>query len=223
MKRLPVQTPAMARRFLLGVVALAALAWPAEVVAQGVKATVLSIGDGDTIRVRQAGKALTVRLACIDAPETAQGSYGQQARNYLQQRLPVGREVRLEVKTTDRYGRSVAEVISEININLAMVEDGQAFAYRQYLSGCNAKEYLDAEYRASRRRYGVWQVEGGITRPWDFRRGRRSAVIPDGTTPGGRRYRCSEISSYAKAQELLRQGHSYLDGNGDGEACESLR
>jgi hypothetical protein len=48
-------------------------------------------------------------------------------------------------------------------------------------------------------------------------------VIPDGTTPGGRRYRCSEIGSYDRAQELLRQGHSYLDGNGDGEACESLR
>ena len=213
----------MARTFLLGVVALTALAWPAEVVAQGVSATVLSIGDGDTIRVRQAGKALTVRLACIDAPETAQGPYGQQARSYLQQRLPVGREVSLEVKTTDRYGRTVAEVISEININLALVEDGQAFAYRQYLRGCDAKEYLDAEYRASRRRFGVWQVPGGITRPWDFRRGRRSAAIPDGTTPGGRRYRCSEISSYAKAQELLRQGHSYLDGNADGEACESLR
>ena len=185
--------------------------------------TILSIGDGDSIRVRQGGKVLTVRLACIDAPETAQGPYGQQARNYLQQRLPVGREVSLEVKTTDRYGRSVAEVISEININLVLVEDGQAFAYRQYLSGCNAKEYMDAEYRASRRRYGVWQVEDGITRPWDFRRGRRSAVIPDGTTPGGRRYRCSEISSYAKAQELLRQGHSNLDGNDDGEACEMLR
>jgi hypothetical protein len=103
------------------------------------------------------------------------------------------------------------------------VEDGQAFAYRQYLSGCDAKEYLDAEYRASRRRYRVWQVEGGITRPWDFRRGRRSAAIPDGTTPAGRRYRCSEISSYDRAQELLRQGHSYLDGNDDGEACEMLR
>ena len=206
MKRLPVQTPAMARRFLLGVVALAALAWPSEVVAQGVMATVLSIGDGDTIRVRQAGKALTVRLACIDAPETAQSPYGQQARTYLQQRLPIGREVSLDIKTTDRYGRSVAEVISEININLALVEDGQAFAYRQYLSGCNAKEYLDAEYRASRRRYGVWQVEGGITRPWDFRRARRSAVITDATTPGGRRYRCSEINSYERAQELLARG-----------------
>ena len=223
MKRLPVQTPAMARKFLLGVVALAALAWPSEVVAQGVKVTVLSIGDGDTIRVRQAGKALTVRLACIDAPETAQSPYGQQARAYLQQRLPIGREVSLEVKTTDRYGRSVAEVFSGVNINLALVEDGQAFAYRQFLRGCDAKAYLEAEERASRARLGVWQVPGGITRPWDFRRARRAEAIPDGTTPGGRRYRCKEIGSYAKAQELLRQGHSYLDGNGDGEACESLR
>jgi endonuclease YncB( thermonuclease family) len=223
MKRLPVQTPAMGRKFLLGVVALAALAWPSEVVAQGVKATVLSIGDGDTIRVRQAGKALTVRLACIDAPETAQTPYGLKSRQYLQQRLPIGREVSLNIKTTDRYGRSVAEVISESNINLALVEDGKAFAYRQYLSGCDAKAYLEAEERASRARLGVWQVPGGITRPWDFRRGRRSAAIPDGTTPGGLRYRCKEIGSYAKAQELLRQGHSYLDGNGDGEACESLR
>jgi len=223
MKRLPVQAAAMARTFLVRVVALAALAWPAGGLAQGVKATVLSIGDGDTIRVRQAGKALTVRLACIDAPETAQSPYGQQARTYLQQRLPIGREVNLDIKTTDRYGRSVAEVFSGVNINLALVEDGQAFAYRQYLSGCDAKAYLEAEERASRARLGVWQVKGGITRPWDFRRARRSAVIPDGTTPGGRRYRCSEISSYAKAQELLRQGHSYLDGNGDGEACEALR
>ena len=223
MKRLPVQAAAMARTFLLGVLALAALAWPSEVVAQGVKATVLSIGDGDTIRVRQAGKALTVRLACIDAPETAQTPYGLKSRQYLQQRLPIGREVSLNIKTTDRYGRSVAEVISESNINLALVEDGKAFAYRQYLSGCDAKAYLEAEERASRARLGVWQVPGGITRPWDFRRGRRSAVIPDGTTPSGRRYRCSEISSYARAQELLRQGHSYLDGNGDGEACASLR
>ena len=212
----------MALRWLPLLLVLAALL-PGAGSAQALKGEVLSIGDGDTIRVRQGGRAITVRLACIDAPETAQRPYGQQARSYLQQRLPIGREVILDVKTTDRYGRSVAEVISDININLAMVEDGQAFAYRQYLGGCDAKEYLDAEYRASRRRYGVWQVPGGITRPWDFRRGRRSAAIPDGTTPGGRRYRCNEIGSYARAQELLRQGHTYLDGDGDGEACERLR
>ncbi len=138
------------------------------------RATVLSSGDGDTIRVRQNGKTVTVRLACIDAPETAQSPYRQQARRYLQQRLRVGATVSLIEKTRDRYGRTVAEVVSTININPAMVEDGQAFAYRQYLGGCDAKEYLDAEYRASRRRYGVWQVPGGITRPWDFRRKRGS-------------------------------------------------
>ena len=128
----------------------------------------------------------------------------------------------LEVKAIDSYGRTVAEVIDGININLALVEAGLAFAYRQYLGGCDAKAYLEAEERASSSRLGVWQLQGGITRPWDFRRRRRSAAIPDGTTPGGRRYRCKEIGSYAKAQELLRQGHTYLDGNGDGEACESL-
>jgi endonuclease YncB( thermonuclease family) len=219
---LPMQTPSMTRRFLLAAAVLVALSWPDLAVAQ-VGTTILSIGDGDTIRVRQAGKALTVRLACIDAPETAQSPYGQQARAYLQQRLPIGREVSLEFKATDRYGRTVAEVISGININLALVEAGLAFAYRQYLRGCDAKGFLGAEERASRARLGVWQVPGGITRPWDFRRARRAEAIPDGTTPGGRRYRCKEIGSYAKAQELLRQGHSYLDGNGDGEACESLR
>ena len=85
----------------------------------------------------------------------------------------------LTVKTTDRYGRAVAEVFSGVNNNLALVEGGQAFAYRQYLGGCNANDYLDAEHRASRRRYGVWQVEGGITRPWDFRRQRRGVVPGD--------------------------------------------
>ena len=223
METLAVQTPAMGNKTLLVAVALMAFASPDRVAAQAVTATVLSIGDGDTIRVSQAGRAVTVRLACIDAPETAQSPYGQLARTFLQQRLPIGREVSLDVKTTDRYGRSVAEVFSGVNINLALVEDGQAFAYRQYLGGCNAKVYLAAESRASRRRLGVWQVRGGITRPWDFRRGRRAAVITDGTTPGGRRYRCKEIGSYAKAQELLRQGHTYLDSNSDGEACESLR
>lgn len=130
---------------------------------------VLSIGDGDTIRVRQGRRTVTVRLACIDAPEMAQSPWGEQARRDLQQRLPLGREVSLNVQTTDRYGRTVAEVIDGININLALVADGQAFAYRRYLAACDPRDYLEAEARARRRRLGVWQVDGGITRPWAFR------------------------------------------------------
>jgi len=72
----------------------------------------------------------------------------------------------------------------------------------------------------------VWSTPGGITRPWDVRRARRTGTGPAASTPAstpwGRRYRCSEIGSHALAQTLLRQGHSYLDRDGDGEACESL-
>jgi len=155
--------------------------------AEPLKGTVLSIGDGDTIRVLHGQQRLTIRLACIDAPEMAQAPYGAQSRAYLQTRLRIGSPVTVLPQTIDRYGRTVAEVIGEINLNLALLEDGQAFAYRRYLNQCNAKEYLDAEYRASRHRYGVWLVPGGITRPWDFRRLRRS---------GGR---VSQASSSARA------------------------
>ena len=207
--------------------AAGAAAWisgePVALAAGDFQATVLSVGDGDTLRVSRGGVPLTLRLACIDAPEMAQGPYGARSRTYLLSRLPRGRQVTVHPTTTDRYGRTVAEVISEININLVMVEDGQAFAYRKYLHQCDGQAYLEAEYRASRHRYGVWQVEGGITRPWAYRHGHRAAAIPDGTTPGGQRFRCRTLGSYARAQELLRQGHTYLDGNGDGEACETLR
>jgi endonuclease YncB( thermonuclease family) len=50
------------------------------------------VGDGDTIRVRMNGKPITVRLACIDAPEMAQRPYGQNARQYLQQQYALPQE-----------------------------------------------------------------------------------------------------------------------------------
>ena len=95
-------------------------------------ATVLSIGDGDTISVLERGQKLKVRLACIDAPETAQNPYGMASRNQLKALLPLGSTVSLRVQAVDRYGRSVAEVIGKGPINLAMVQNGQAFVYRQY-------------------------------------------------------------------------------------------
>jgi endonuclease YncB( thermonuclease family) len=136
------------------------------------RAQVVSIGDGDTIRVRHGAKVETIRLACIDAPEMAQVPYGDQARRYLQTRLRLEQEVTIHPLNTDRYGRTVAEVIGDINLNLALVEDGQAFVYPKYLGQCDATAYLNAEYRASRHRFGIWQLPGGIERPWQFRHGR---------------------------------------------------
>ena len=215
----------MGTRLRLGLLLVALTGWPAVAGAQGQSATVVSIGDGDTIRVRQAGKAITVRLACIDAPELAQSPWGQQARAQLQTMAPVGSAVMLRRKATDRYGRSVAEVSrGGRSINQALVARGGAFVYWAYISGCDRQRYSRLETEARLRGLGVWSTPGGITRPWDFRRSRRRTTSSTrGSAPGGRSYRCREIGSHARAQQLLRQGHTYLDGDGDGEACESLR
>lgn len=137
------------------------------------RATVLSVGDGDSLRVRHDGQTRKLRLACIDAPELAQAPHGERARAYLRTRLPVGSRVWIRPVDTDRYGRTVAEVIGEINVGLAMVEDGWAFVHPRHVEACAAEEYRQAEFRASRHRYGLWQEPGGIERPWVFRREQR--------------------------------------------------
>ena len=105
-------------------------------------ASVLSVGDGDTITVTEGSRRIKVRLACIDAPETSQSPYGMEARKALQVLLPIGSQVTLNSKATDRYGRSVAEVFKgSANINQSLVGSGNAFVYWQYISGCDRKTY----------------------------------------------------------------------------------
>ena len=200
--------------FLLSAVLL--LAAPAHA------ASVLSIGDGDTITVTEGSKRIKVRLACIDAPETSQSPYGMKERKKIQGLLPIGSQVTLRTKATDRYGRSVSEVLrGAININQSLVGSGNAFVYWQYIGGCDRQTYSRLENDARLKRMGVWGVPGGIQRPWDFRKGRKgSSTSASGGYSSGK-YRCREIGSWSKAQELLKQGHTYLDRDGDGEACES--
>ena len=126
------------------------------------------------------------------------------------------------------------------NINLAIRSGGQAFTCRKYLSACNGSAYLGAEAAAQRQRVGVWAVPGGIQRPWDWRKGTRpptastaapflpaAGVAVPAAAPaggyGGRKLACRQIGNFARAQELLKQGHAYLDRSGDGVACESMR
>ena len=137
---------------------------------------VLSVGDGDTIRVSSPNGATktTVRLACIAAPETSQAPYGNAARQALQEQLPIGTEISLRTKATDRYGRTVAEVmVGTTNINQELVAAGAAFVYWQYIEGCDRETYSRLENEARLKSLGVWAVPGGIQRPWAYRRGRR--------------------------------------------------
>jgi len=154
--------------------AAAGLVWILPAPAQTTTATVLSIGDGDTLRVSTGNRNLRVRLACIDAPESRQAPYGARARAQLQALAPVGSAVALRIKATDRYGRSVAEVSHRgRNVNQALVASGAAFVYWQFIAGCDRNTYSRLETEARLKGLGVWSVPEGVMRPWDDRAQRR--------------------------------------------------
>ena len=136
--------------------------------------TLVSVGDGDTVRVTsRQGENVTVRLACIDAPETSQGTSGKWSTQTLKG-LIQGKSISLKPQAKDRYGRTVAEIyVGNRNINLQMVQDGAAYAYRQYLKQCDRDSYLKAEDAASKKGIGVWGPYKPAQVPWEYRRSRR--------------------------------------------------
>ncbi|MFB2836580.1 thermonuclease family protein [Floridanema evergladense] len=134
--------------------------------------TIVSVGDGDTIRVKQNNQTITVRLGCIDAPELAQKPWGERSKYRLGQFLPAGQSVRLRKIDTDRYGRTVAEVFKDDrSINLQMVREGYAVIYPEYFGGCAAtrNQYLQAEAGAKQNRLALWSQPNPVM-PWAFRR-----------------------------------------------------
>lgn len=83
----------------------------------GIQATVVRVIDGDTFKASINGEEKTVRLLNVDTPETKDPNapvecMGPEATKGLEQLLPVGSKVRLEldVEPLDKYGRTLAGV-----------------------------------------------------------------------------------------------------------------
>ena len=131
---------------------------------------VLSVTDGDTIRVQLGSGPITVRFDAIDAPEKSQ-PWGREAYAELARRLN-RQVVALEVKTQDQYDRLVAVVyLGDENINGWLVRQGHAWAYRQYLSEA---DYCTWEASARSARLGLWSLPPtGWYAPWEWRRVQR--------------------------------------------------
>lgn len=153
------------RGVCLGLVAWVSL-WPGLARA----ATVVAIDSGDTVRVREGRSVQTIRLACLDAPELAQSPHGPASQAALRQLLPVGSVVTLNPPAKPEATDAVAELVSATgsNINLQLVRAGQAFLTLTNQSQCDPLRYAEAENMATFQRLGVWQVEGGIQRPWEW-------------------------------------------------------
>lgn len=203
-------------------------------------ARVVGITDGDTLTVLDGqNQQHTIRLAEIDAPERRQ-PWGDRSRQALSA-LVFSKTVSVQQTDTDRYGRVVARLFADgRDVNRAMVEQGHAWAYRQYLTD---ETLVATESRARASRAGLWSMSDQQTvAPWEWRQGVRAGtgdqpVVPSqglfSPAPGspranaqfscsGKRF-CRQMSSCAEAHFYLeRCGVSSLDGNGDGEPCEQL-
>jgi endonuclease YncB( thermonuclease family) len=136
--------------------------------ASDLRGRVIAIADGDTFTLLTADKQqVKIRLAEIDAPESGQ-PYGNKSKQTLSG-LIFGKDVRVAVQTTDRYGRTVGRpYVGDLDICAEMVRMGAAWAYREYLID---RSLLTLEADAKADKMGLWGVsEAQNVPPWEWRR-----------------------------------------------------
>jgi len=139
--------------------------------AQAKTATVVSVVDGDTIKVIDEAGLTTIRLYGIDSPEKKQ-AYGMAAKDFT--------ETMVEGKTVDilptgeyTYGRTVAIVMLGTQcLQEQLILSGYAWVYPDYCkkSFCNAWSSLQGISAGNR--VGIW-ADPVPVQPWTWRRIRR--------------------------------------------------
>jgi len=140
-----------------------------------IRGTVTKVSDGDTVIIRPfSGKLFKCRLYGVDAPEVSHnGKPGQPYGNAAERELTnlvLHTTVDVTLTGDKTFDREVCIIKKMgVDINREMVKRGCAWAYRAYLSGPYASEYIDAENEARKMRRGLWQQTNPIP-PWEFRK-----------------------------------------------------
>jgi endonuclease YncB( thermonuclease family) len=112
-----------------------------------------AIETGDTVQATRAGKAVTIRLYCIDAPDLEKRPSGPESRDYLRRIAPP--TVSLRAHGQDQDGRMMGELLGTAgkSLNLAMVEAGHATVNAKT---CHERRFFVAQRRAKAERRGIW-------------------------------------------------------------------
>ena len=136
---------------------------------------VIQVSDGDTINLLVDRQTHRIRLASIDAPETAHGSarpgqpYGEASRKHLAEYV-AGKTLTLICYEKDHYGREVCDVpVADTTANRLQVEHGMAWANQQgggkFLRD---RTLVELEQAAKHARRGLWAEPQAIA-PWVWR------------------------------------------------------
>jgi endonuclease YncB( thermonuclease family) len=202
---------------LLAALCLAWLAGAAQ--AQAFEAQVVAVVDGDTVVVAQGRRKITVRLADIDAPESAQ-PYGAASRQSLAS-LVMGKVLTIVPRVKDEYGRTVAALhVDGVNVSEAQIARGMAWEYSYHHANRKLAALQEDARRAQR---GLWAQAQPVP-PWEFRRPQAVARNDAGAVPTcGNKHYCSQMRSCEEAQFYFAHCRvRTLDRNGDGVPCDKL-
>ncbi|EIK44808.1 putative micrococcal nuclease [Cellvibrio sp. BR] len=160
-----------ALRTILSSLVIALLYLSPSTQAANLHGKVVGISDGDTITILTTDKqSIKIRLIEIDAPEKDQ-PWGQKSKQALSD-LIFSRNVTVDSTGSDRYGRTLGTVfLSNRNINKHMVENGNAWAYTEYVRDQN---YFELQERAKSKQLGLWSLSKEQTMaPWEWRKNKK--------------------------------------------------
>lgn len=150
------------------------------------KGRVVSINDGDTIKIKTASKTERVRLVGTDTPEHAQNGgeaqspWDELAEKNLKKLLPPGADVEVQVVERDIHRRILGVVTHNgQNINLQMVRDGFSYPFIfcrgdgaceiNKINSTYQPQLLEACKEAREERRGFFKERHELELPWEFR------------------------------------------------------
>ena len=129
---------------------------------------VVSVVDGDTIKVNYDGTVTSVRLIGVNTPETVDPRktvecFGVDASNYLKGRL-TGQQVELVADSSqanyDKYNRLLRYVyLGAEDIGLSIIENGYGYEYTYNVPYQKQSVYRSAQQEASNYGRGLWADE----------------------------------------------------------------
>lgn len=143
---------------------LAACVMSAPAQAEWLRGHVVGVIDGDSLVVLIKTQEIEVRMSDIDAPEKGQ-PFGKASKESLSE-LAFDRDVAIDVRTTDRFGRVVGRVYaSGVDAALEQIRRGMAWVFRKY---SNDITLLNIEQQARLTRRGLWADTSPLP-PWEWR------------------------------------------------------
>lgn len=139
--------------------------------AETIEGIAVNVADGDTLALVVSNKSKKIiRLAGIDAPEKIQ-DFGPQSKQKLTE-LCLHKLVKAEVRSIDRYGRSVARIhCDDVNVATQLLQAGLAWHFTKYAKTQPEQEAEDdrlAQESAKSSGIGLWSMTDPIA-PWDWR------------------------------------------------------